>query len=99
MSTSSGKRKEQENAKQKDSQDIGDAKELLTPMGKLSLNVKAVPYIPKQDGGSQSHLGNEPSREPGCEKNGNSSAENQNDQVVRFCLVVLYRFVWSSEFV
>ena len=81
MSTSSGKRKEQENAKQKDSQDIGDTKELLTPMGKLSLNVKAVPYIPKQDVGSQSHLGNEPSRESGCEKNGNSSAENQNDQL------------------
>lgn len=59
---------------QKDNQDIGDNKELLPSMGKLSLNVKAVPYIPKQDGGSQSHLGSEANGETGSE---NSTAENE----------------------
>ena len=76
----------------KDNQDVEDNKELLTSMGKLSLNVKAVPYIPKQDGGSQSHLGNEPSGETGYEKNGSSSEESQNDQVrfSLFCVILFF---------
>jgi hypothetical protein len=83
MSTSAGKRKEHEHVMQKDNQDIGDNKELLPSMGKLSLNVKAVPYIPKQEGGSQSHLGSEANGETGSERNGNSTAENEP---VRSCL-------------
>ncbi len=83
MSSSPGKRKEQDHAKHKDNQDIGDDKELLPSMGKLSLNVKAVPYIPKQDGGSQSQPGSEPSEESASEKQGNSTAENEQ---VGFCL-------------
>ena len=79
MSTSPGKRKDQDNVKPKDNQDTGDNKELLSSMGKLSLNAKAVPYIPKQDGGSQSHVVNEAIEEPGTAMNGNSPAKN--DQV------------------
>ena len=85
MSTSPGKRKEQENAKQKDNKDIGGNKELLTSMGKLSLNVKAVPYVPKQDGGVQSEQRSEPK-----EESGNSSTKN--DQV-RFHFIIPVRLV------
>ena len=85
MSTSPGKRKEQENAKQKDNKDIGGNKELLSSMGKLSLNVKAVPYVPKQDGGVQSEQRSEPK-----EENGNSSTKN--DQV-RFNFIIPVRLV------
>lgn len=74
MSTSPGKRKEQDHAKQKDNQDIEGNRELLSSMGKLSLNVKAVPYIPKQDGVVQSEQRNECKDESG-------SSTAKNDQV------------------
>ena len=85
MSTSPAKCDQQKDRKQGDSEDIGgNNEEVLPAMGKLSLNVKAVPYIPKQDGALQSQLGNGSSEESGSEKNDSLSADNEQVRIKCF---------------
>lgn len=81
MSNSPGKRKEQDNGKIQDCQDVGDVRALLPTMGKLSLNVKAVPYIPKQDGGLQSQSGREANGDSGTKLHGKDNSPTENEQV------------------